>query len=177
MARAAAWRENKPQPMAPDEFGTWYRAQRAAHRAQLHDAHVRIFRTRRVQWRIRYQRDREFAIYERVRAALRRKSRLYPKLGDYMRAALNRRATSNVVETICGYTIEALRLHLETLFTDGMSWELFATGAIHIDHIRPQSTFDLNDLEQVRQCWALCNLQPLWAEDNLAKGVRWSPDL
>ncbi|KVU21222.1 hypothetical protein WK62_19750 [Burkholderia ubonensis] len=49
----------------------------------------------------------------------------------------------------------------------------FRRGEIHIDHRRPQSSFDLNDADQVRACWALSNLQPLWARDNLTKGARW----
>lgn len=45
-------------------------------------------------------------------------------------------------------------------------------GEIHIDHVRPLASFDLEDPDQVLEVWALPNLQPLWAADNLAKGSR-----
>lgn len=151
-------------------------AARDAHKATSHDAHVCVYRSDAVEWRRRYRDDPEFNIVERVRASLKRKAKLFPKLGDYMREALNRNGNSNAVEAICGYTIAALRVHLEARFVDGMDWQAFARGEIHIDHVRPQSTFDLNDLDQVRLCWALANLQPLWARDNLTKGKRWTDD-
>lgn len=50
-----------------------------------------------------------------------------------------------------------------------MTWDLFHEGAIHIDHVVPLRMFDLTDDEQVASAWALSNLQPLWAKDNLAK--------
>jgi hypothetical protein len=41
---------------------------------------------------------------------------------------------------------------------------------IHIDHIVPQKSFDLQDDNKWRACWALTNLRPMWAKDNLSKG-------
>lgn len=74
-------------------------------------------------------------------------------------------------ESLVGYTCEDLRVHLENLFTDGMSWEKFMNGEIHIDHKKPVSSFNFNSYEdeEFKQCWALENLQPLWAKDNLSK--------
>jgi hypothetical protein len=152
----------------------WRAAQRAIPR---HDAHVARYRARldslahTARWRARYQTDPEFALEQRLRTQLRKKAKLFPKLDDLMRDALNRQGGSNIVERACGYTISQLRTHLEALFSVGMSWQAFACGDIHIDHIRPQSSFDLNDADQVRACWALSNLQPLWSTDNLTKGA------
>lgn len=46
-----------------------------------------------------------------------------------------------------------------------------ASGAIHIDHIVPASAFDLLDAKEVRACYSLGNLRPMWASKNIAKGA------
>jgi predicted nucleic acid-binding Zn ribbon protein len=71
------------------------------------------------------------------------------------------------------YTGEELYNHLESQFTDGMSWD--NRNNWHIDHIRPVSSFNYDSTEHpdFKKCWALNNLQPLWAEDNLKKGDEW----
>ena len=72
---------------------------------------------------------------------------------------------------LTGADIDVVKAHLERQFVDGMTWE--NRGAWHVDHIRPCASFDLTDPEQQRQCFHYTNLQPLWAEDNLAKSDRW----
>ena len=72
-----------------------------------------------------------------------------------------------------GCSIDDLKLHLEKQFTDGMSWENYGLYGWHVDHIRPCCSFDLTDPEQQRECFHYTNLQPLWAEDNLAKSGRY----
>lgn len=68
------------------------------------------------------------------------------------------------------YTIEDLKKHLESLFDDDMSWDNMDEW--HIDHIQPVSSFNFNskDCKDFKKCYALDNLQPLWAKDNLQKG-------
>lgn len=43
----------------------------------------------------------------------------------------------------------------------------------HIDHIKPLSSFDFNDLEQIKEAFAPENHQWLMAEENLQKGNRF----
>jgi hypothetical protein len=77
-------------------------------------------------------------------------------------------------ESLVGYTKNDLKKHLEKQFVDGMNWERFMNGEIHIDHIIPKSAFNFityDDLD-FRRCWALDNLQPLWAKDNLSKHAK-----
>lgn len=146
-------------------------------RALLHDAHVRVFRSSAVQFRIRYNDDPEFAIRQRIRTQLRKKAKLHPKLDDLMRDAICRGGCSSKVQAVCGYSIADLVRHLELQFVDGMNWAAFMDGRIHIDHIIPQAAFDLSDADATRRCWALENLQPLWAFDNIRKGARMPMDL
>lgn len=68
-----------------------------------------------------------------------------------------------------GYTKADLALHIEKQFTDGMRWD--NAREWHIDHILPVNSFDFKSYEddEFKACWALSNLRPLWAKDNLEK--------
>ena len=71
------------------------------------------------------------------------------------------------------YSVDDLKLHLESLFQPGMSWDNY--GEWHIDHIVPDSWFEYNSYQDssFKECWALANLQPLWAKDNLKKSNKY----
>lgn len=66
-----------------------------------------------------------------------------------------------------GYTVVEIKDHLESLFTDGMTWNNH--GEWHIDHIVPVSWWLKNGVTDPSMINALINLQPLWAKDNLIK--------
>lgn len=68
------------------------------------------------------------------------------------------------------YTVEELMSHLESLFQEGMTWDNY--GEWEIDHVKPHVMFEYKTMEcpAFYECWALDNLQPLWAEDNRSKG-------
>lgn len=61
---------------------------------------------------------------------------------------------------------DALLIHIERQFTDGMSWD--NRGEWHVDHIIPLAT--ANTVEDVIPLLHFTNLRPLWAKDNLEKG-------
>jgi len=83
--------------------------------------------------------------------------------------AVNGKDKSSHTKELLGCTVEFLKKHLETQFTDNMNWNNYGYYGWHIDHIKPCSSFDLSkDLEQ-RKCFNYKNLQPLWAKDNLIK--------
>jgi len=86
-----------------------------------------------------------------------------------MRKSLNGLKNGMSWETLIGYTIIDLQVHLEKQFTDGMSWENY--GEWHIDHIRPISSFNIESIDDddFKLCWSLENLQPLWAIENIIK--------
>ncbi len=73
---------------------------------------------------------------------------------------------------LLGCTGQEWRDHLESLWTEGMSWDNYGhgKGKWQCDHIIPVSAFDQTDPEQQKECWNYLNTQPLWAEDNMAKG-------
>ena len=69
-----------------------------------------------------------------------------------------------------GCSIDELKKHLSSHFTEGMSWKNY--GEWHIDHIKPCASFDLSIEEEQHKCFHYSNLQPLWAKDNLKKGTK-----
>lgn len=73
---------------------------------------------------------------------------------------------------LLGYSETELRAHLERQFLKGMTWNNY--GEWHIDHIVPLVEFQISgpDDPELRRAWALPNLRPLWAKDNLSKNCR-----
>jgi hypothetical protein len=123
------------------------------------------------RYRVRYRASADFNLKERVRRQHTKKAKR-DGVQELIRGALRRNGTSNRVEELCGYSIAELRQHIERQFTKGMTWDRFMSGEIHIDHIVPQKSFDLQDDTEWRACWSLTNLRPMWAKDNLEKRDR-----
>jgi hypothetical protein len=83
------------------------------------------------------------------------------------------------------YTFDELKAHIEFLFEPWMTWENWGlynpktwkdddptTWTWQLDHIIPHSTFHYTtmDCQEFRDCWALSNLRPLSAKQNLLDG-------
>jgi hypothetical protein len=77
-------------------------------------------------------------------------------------------------EELVDYSISELMTYLESKFDSNMNWDNYGSYW-HIDHIKPQSWFDINSPEDqaFKECWALSNLQPLEAKENIRKGNRY----
>jgi hypothetical protein len=75
-----------------------------------------------------------------------------------------------------GYTLKELTEHLESQFDESMNWDNYGSYW-HIDHIKPKSLFVFESLEdeQFKQCWALNNLRPLEAKENIRKSNKYMP--
>ncbi len=75
-------------------------------------------------------------------------------------------------EKLVGYTFQDLIKHIERQFKPNMNWDNF--GQWHVDHIIPQSVFNYDSFTHIdfKKCWALKNLQPLWAKENLKKSAK-----
>lgn len=71
-----------------------------------------------------------------------------------------------------GCSFNELRLYLESKFLPGMTWSNHGIYGWHIDHVKPLASFDLSIPEQLSEACHYTNLQPLWARDNLVKGVK-----
>jgi len=120
-----------------------------------------------LRYKVRYDYDSEFNLKERLRRQINKKIEKYPHLGDSFRADIKK--NNNKLYDLLGYTMNDLKTHLEKYFSKGMTWDKFNRGEIHIDHIIPKCHFNLKDETDIKTCWSLENLQPLWAKDNLKK--------
>lgn len=104
--------------------------------------------------------------------AHRRKQQLKPQIKAgmtlaYISRGIMKRGRHRFSETI-GCTGAQFRAHIESLFSEGMTWENY--GQWELDHLIPRSAFDLTDIAQARACFNWQNVQPLWKSDNIKKG-------
>ncbi len=85
---------------------------------------------------------------------------------------MKRRKSGKTIDLL-GYSALDLKLHLESLFTEGMTWDNH--GEWHIDHIKPIVLFDKDTHPSIVN--ALSNLQPLWATTREINGIIYEGNL
>jgi hypothetical protein len=112
--------------------------------------------------------------YERNRRREDPKYRLTARTRTSVSTCLKERNVKKKSSTfiLLGYSIEELMIHLEALFTVGMTWDNY--GEWHVDHKIPMNSFQFESTDDIgfKDCWKLSNLQPLWGPDNLSKGTK-----
>lgn len=117
-----------------------------------------------------YPNHREwFRERDRRYSATNPKYRLKKNISRVIGLSLNGDKGGRHWESLVGYSLETLKTHLERQFLPGMAWSNY--GEWHIDHIIPVSAFNFEKPEDLdfKRCWALKNLRPLWAKDNVSK--------
>lgn len=131
------------------------------HKTDAHKQYIKkTLSMRRANETIRRRTDLPFALSNRMRCL--------------MYSSLRGTKNDHKWQDLVGYSIDDLRRYIEKQFKKGMSWERFLAGEIHIDHKIPVSAFNFTKPEDIdfKKCWALSNLQPMWAEDNLRKNAK-----
>jgi len=79
--------------------------------------------------------------------------------------------TNDKKDKYLGCSYVELKLHLESLFEEGMSWDNHTTDGWHIDHVIPISVAD--SYEEARRLNHYTNLAPMWAKSNIKKGDKY----
>ena len=109
--------------------------------------------------------------YEKIRKS---NDPIYKLIANFRTAIYQVLKENNITKNghyfeILGYTPDDLIKHIESQFTEGMSWENY--GDFHIDHIKPISSFNIREIgdNEFMKCWSLDNLQPMWADENIRK--------
>ncbi len=113
---------------------------------------------------------------ERARRAARTKvcphSRTAKNLRKRLKDFLGTGTTIGSFSSMVGCTKQELMAHIELRFQEKMSWDNY--GEWHIDHIRPIASFDFYCPEAKKQVNHYTNLQPMWKDENMAKGSLWN---
>jgi hypothetical protein len=104
------------------------------------------------------------------------KGRIDDGMSSGIRASLAEGKNGRSWESLVGYTLDELMAHLEARFLPGMSWANYGRHGWHIDHVIPKAAFNYESPEHhdFKRAWALSNLQPLWAKDNIVKSAKLS---
>ena len=104
--------------------------------------------------------------------------KLHKNLSGRIREELNgKKKRTDRTEMLLGCTIEELKIFIENLFQDGMTWDNWEVNGWHIDHRIPLSWFNLENENCRKLAFSYKNLQPLWGADNLRKKNFYSDKL
>lgn len=126
---------------------------------------------------VRIARSEYFLRYSKSRRSSDSDFRLRDNLRARLFAALRKSSRSGSAVRDLGCSVAELKARLESQFAPGMTWENWGKGlgTWQIDHIYPLAAADLTDRTQFLAVANWRNLQPLWSEDNNAKGDRVTP--
>jgi len=113
-----------------------------------------------IEYKTKYNRE-----YGRKRRKTDYKFKLNSNISSYISQCLKDRKKERGWEYLVGYTLKDLIKHIEKQFNNDMSWDNYGSYW-HIDHIKPKSLFKV---DEIKECWALENLQPLEASENIKK--------
>jgi hypothetical protein len=100
------------------------------------------------------------------------KEKMISLLRTRLLSALKRNEKKGSAVRNLGCSVEFFMEYIQNKFTDGMTWENH--GKWHLDHIRPLSSFDLSNIEDIKLACNYNNLQPLWASDNYKKSNKYT---
>jgi hypothetical protein len=70
---------------------------------------------------------------------------------------------------IAGCSVEELRKHIESQFTDGMTWGNYSRVGWNLNYIKPCVEHDLTIESERLACFHFSNIQPLWTSKHVIK--------
>ena len=178
-----AWREANATILS-DKFKTKY-ATDTKFREKVLDR-VTAYRTDPEAHRLKRERAANYfqrkksEIYERlkVRQARHPELKLRGVIRSRVWAALKGSKDGASVLDFLPYSLQDLKLHLESKFEDWMTWDNWGPAGIkntwQIDHIVPQCMFPYINMDSpdFLLCWSLDNLRPLDSVRNFQEGSR-----
>ena len=115
------------------------------------------------EWKLKQPKDSQYKISQALRRSV---------IGALKRQGV--RKTNRTIKLLGTDKNTAIK-HIESLWTEGMSWKNHGLGwdKWHIDHIKPCAEFNLKNINEQFECCYYKNLQPLWQKDNFDKGSKY----
>lgn len=155
LIRVAGWSKQNPEKKR-EMYAKWYAKNPSYHN----------------EWRrknIEKCRERQRKAYAKRQATPRGRLENSIRAGVH-KGILKGSKVSRKTFELLGYTVDKLMRHLEKKFEPGMSWDNY--GWWHVDHKIPLAAhnYETPDDEDFKRAWALKNLQPMWAPENMSKG-------
>jgi len=121
----------------------------------------------------------------RINSSFKLRANISTSVGTMLRLVSSTKKSNSILQFL-PYTIELLKLYIESLFEYWMTWKNWGvynkktwndndptTWKWNLDHIIPHSTFKYTsmDCQEFKDCWALSNLRPYSAKLNLSDGA------
>jgi hypothetical protein len=165
--RSRLWRQNNPERFR-ELTKSW------VHRNREHVNTLRRERRKRPDVQ---EKEKAYRASVRLISTNRHRERRhqdpYFKFMHNMRNRIRRTIEKNnkdiTAQKLLGCSVSHAISYIEAQFAPGMTWHNWGASGWHIDHIKPLSSFDMSDPNQIRQAFHYTNLQPLWARENLQK--------
>lgn len=112
-----------------------------------------------------------FREYRKKRAERDPEFKLRANMSRRVLALLRNSFTIKTEKTsiLIGCSGKELKIHLESLFEDGMTWGNYGLKGWHVDHLIPAALFDLTKKEDQLKCFHFSNLAPRWATTEIAR--------
>ena len=97
---------------------------------------------------------------------------IYKIIDNLSRRAYKFLKRFNIIKSITyiqliGCSVNELKEHINKQLTDGMTFNNY--GEWEMDHIKAITLYNLNNENELYECFNYKNLQPLWREDNIKK--------
>jgi len=114
----------------------------------------------------------------------KRRKNVKHRVGSSMSARMNKVLKDGKLRNswtkLAGYTVDELISHMESLWEPWMNWSNWGRADYNIktwqiDHIKPVASFNITSFscDDFKKCWALENLRPLSAFENIIKGAKY----
>lgn len=158
--KSKQWREENKEKVKENmkkwlENNREYKAQKDR---EYRETHKEQYNENMKKWRTeQYQKMKEENGPEFI------KYKLKTNISRRIREILGQQKSERCMDYV-GCSLDQLKMHIESTFSDGMSWDNY--GEWHIDHIIPCAAFGIDEM---KACWYYKNLQALWAKDNIIK--------
>jgi len=164
------------------KYATKYRATAAAKRIANYAEVRKREKAFTAKDNVKRKTDPEYAAYCRERNNKYRRHKIKTdvkfniinKVRCRIAVALRRNRVRKIHRTITllGCTADEFKKYLQKRFTKGMTWAKLLSAEIHVDHIKPCTSFNLTKTSEQKKCFHYTNCQPLWAMDNFSKGAK-----